>query len=213
MYTLYYYPANANAAPHMLLREIGVPFQLSLVDRSVAAQKSDAFLALNPNGRIPALRDEDLVIFEAAAIALHLADRHPDAKLAPAFGTPERARFYQWLIFLTNSLQEELMTWQYPERLTATDGRAAEVVKAGSEVRLNGYLDVIETHLATNGPYFLGDALSAADFYFTMLCRWARPMAIPPRKRPAIARLLDLMIARPAVQGAYAAEGIEGDIA
>lgn len=213
MYTLYYYPANANAAPHMMLEEIGTEFELSLVDRRTQAQKSEAFLAINPNGRIPALRDGDLLIFEAAAIALHLADRHPKAALAPAIGTPERARFYQWMIFLTNSLQEELMTWQYPERLTGTDRRAEAVVKAGSETRLGDYLDVIEAHLSQNGPYFLGEAISAADFYLTMLCRWARPMATPPRARPAIARLLDLMTARPSVQRAYCAENIKDEIA
>ncbi|WP_066709159.1 glutathione S-transferase family protein [Celeribacter ethanolicus] len=213
MYTLYYYPANANAAPHMMLEEIGTAFELSLVDRKTEAQKSAAFLAINPNGRIPALSDGGLVIFEAAAIALYLADKHPGAHLAPAPGTPERARFYQWLIFLTNSLQEELMIWQYPERLTGSDTHAEAVVKAGSEARINAYLDVIEAHLAEDGPYFMGDRISAADFYLTMLCRWARPMATPPRSYPSISRLLDLMTKRPSVQRAYAAEGIEDGIA
>ena len=123
MYTLYYYPANANAAPHMLLQEIGAEYQLALVDRKVNGQKSKAYRQINPNGRIPALEDGELVLFESAAIVLHLVDHHPESGLAPPAGTVERAKFYQWLIFLTNSLQEELMIYQYPDRLTGDNPR------------------------------------------------------------------------------------------
>ena len=181
MYQLHYFPANANAAPHMLLEELGAEYDLLLVDRAKDAQKSKEYLKINPNGRIPTLVDNDLVLFEAAAIVLYLVDQHPEAGLAPKIGTPDRAKFYQWLTFLTNSLQEELMIWQYPDRLTGTDAAATEIVKHGSEARASAYLDVIEQHLKANGPLFLGDKLSAADFYLVMLCRWARPMAKPPR--------------------------------
>lgn len=163
MYQLHYYPANANAAPHMILEEVGADYELRLVDRTKNAQKSPEYRKLNPNGRIPTLEDGKLVLNEAVAIVLHLTDRHPEAGLAPELGTPERAKFYQWLVFLTNSLQEELMIWQYPERLAGEDQAAREVVKRGSEERAGAYLDVIEDHLKANGPLFLGDKLSAAD--------------------------------------------------
>src|ERR1700686_5010635 len=199
MYQLHYFPANANAAPHMLLEELGAKYELLLVDRTKNAQKSKEYLKINPNGRIPTLVDKRLVLSEAAAIVLHLADQHPGAGLAPKVGTPERAKFYQWLTFLTNSLQEELMIWQYPDRLTGTDAAATAVVKRGAEARASAYLDVIETHLKANGPLFLGDKLSAADFYLVMLARWARPMTNPPRARPNIAKLLDRVTALPSV--------------
>jgi glutathione S-transferase len=212
MYQLHYFPSNANAAPHMVLEEIGQKYELFLVDRAKNAQKSKEYLKINPNGRIPALIDGDLVLFESAAIVLHLVDRHPEAGLAPKVGTPERAKFYQWMTFLTNSLQEELMIWQYPERLAGADAGATEVVKRGAEKRAEGYLDVIEQHLKTNGPLFLGETLSAADFYLVMLARWARPMANPPRSRPNIAKLLDIVTALPAVRRAYAGEGVTAEI-
>src|SRR5246127_5818192 len=104
--------------------------------------------------------DNGVVLFEAAAIVLYLVDQHADAGLAPKVGTPERAKFYQWLTFLTNSLQEELMTWQYPERLAGTDVSAREVVKRGAEARASTFLDVVEDHLKANGPLFLGNPLS-----------------------------------------------------
>jgi glutathione S-transferase len=212
MYKLHYYPANANVAPHMILEEIGIEYDLHFVDRTKNAQKSPEYLKINPNGRIPALEDRSLILNEAAAIVLHLIDNHPEAGLAPKLGTLERARFYQWLIFLTNSLQEELMVWQYPERVGGEDLAAIEVIKRGVEARAGNFLDVIENHLKSNGPLFLGNALSAADFYFVMLARWARPMANPPRSRPHIAKLLDRMTALPSVRRAYEREGITDEI-
>jgi glutathione S-transferase len=212
MYQLHYFPSNANAAPHMVLEELGLTYDLVLVDRANNAQKSAAYLKINPNGRIPTLVDRGLVLFEAAAIVLHLVDQHPDAGLAPKVGTPERAKFYQWMTFLTNSLQEELMIWQYPDRLTGDDPAATNVVKRGAQKRAGAYLDVIERHLKDNGPLFLGDTLSAADFYLVMLARWARPMTNPPRARTYIARLLDMVTALPSVRRAYAREGVTDEI-
>jgi glutathione S-transferase len=212
MYQLHYFPSNANAAPHMVLEELGQKYDLVLVDRAKNGQKSKDYLNINPNGRIPTLVDGDLVMFEAAAIVLHLVDQHPEAGLAPKIGTPDRAKFYQWMTFLTNSLQEELMIWQYPDRLTGTDVAATEVVKRGAEQRAGAYLDVIEQHLKSNGPLFLGQTLSAADFYLVMLARWARPMANPPRSRPNVANLLDKVSALPAVRRAYEREGVTDEI-
>lgn len=212
MYHLHYYPGNASAAPHIVLEELGANYELVLVDRSVDAQKSTDYLKINPNGRIPTLVDGSLVLFEAAAIVLHLLDQNPDSGLAPEAGTPERSTFNQWLIFLTNSLQEELMIYQYPDRLTGDDTKATEVVKLGAETRASAYLDVIEGHLSTNGPLFLGSTLSAVDFYFAMLCRWARPMTNPPRARPNVAKLLDKIAALPSVRRAYESEGITDEI-
>jgi glutathione S-transferase len=212
MYQLHYFPANANAAPHMVLEEIGIKYDLVLVDRAKDAQKSREYLKINPNGRIPTLVDGDLVMSEAAAIVLHLIDQHADAGLAPQIGTPERAKFYQWLTFMTNSLQEELMIWQYPDRLAGSDPAAADVVKRGAEARAGKFLDVIEDHLRSNGPLFLGDRLSALDFYLVMLSRWARPMARPPRSRSNIAKLLDRVTALPSVRRAYEREGITDEI-
>ena len=212
MYQLHYFPANANAAPHMLLEELGVKYDLLLVDRAKNAQKSKEYLKINPNGRIPTLVDKDLALFEAAVIVLHLVDQHPDAGLAPKVGTPERAKFYQWLTFLTNSLQEELMIWQYPDRLAGDDAAATAAVKRVAEARASTFLDVIEDHLKANGPLFLGNKLSAVDFYLVMLARWARPMGTPPRSRPNIAKLLDRVTALPSVRRAYEREGITDDI-
>lgn len=212
MYQLYYFPGNANLAPHMLLEEIGAPYELVLVDRDKNAHQSPDYLKLNPTGRIPVLIDGDLVLYEAAAICLHLADRHPAAALAPALASNERAEFYKWLIYLTNTMQAELITYFYGDRLT-DDAAAAAQVKAHAETRVGAMLDLCEATLAENhardrGPYLLGAHYSAVDPYLLMLSRWTRMMHNPARNRPYLGRYLTMVAARPAVQRAFAGENI-----
>ncbi len=204
---LYYYPDNASMAPHMVLEEIGAPFELRLVDRRHNAHKDADYLRLNPNGLIPAFVDGDLVLFEAAAICLHLADRHPEARLAPPLGTAQRAQFYKWLIHLTNTVQAELLTYFYPQRLTDSAAGAA-IVKAHAEARVGGMFDRIDAALAAGGPYLLGADFSAADLYLLMLAGWRRGMANPASNRPTLRRLLDRLVERPAVKRVFATEGI-----
>ena len=129
MMQLYYYPGNASLTPHMLLEELGAPFELVLVDRAQAAHKSPEYLKLNPNGLIPVLVHDALVLYETAAICLYLAELYPQARLAPPAQTAERARFYQWLFWCTNTLQAMLIHYFYSERLVdeGDNGAAAQV--------------------------------------------------------------------------------------
>jgi glutathione S-transferase len=208
MITLHYHPGNANLVPHMLLEELGVPFELVLVDRANAAHKSPGFLKLNPNGKIPVLVDGDLVLFETAAICLHLVDTHPDAHLAPPIATHARAHFYKWLIWSTNTLQAMLMHFFYAGRLV-DDGNesGAAQVKAHAEAQIGGMLDVLDRELAAHGkPWLLGEAYSAVDPYVLMLGRWTRSFARPARSLPHLGLYLQRVLARPAVQRAFATE-------
>jgi glutathione S-transferase len=207
MYKLYYYPGNASLAPHIVLEEIGAPYELVLVDRNKQAHKKPDFLELNPSGLIPVLIDGDLVLTETAAICLHLADQHPVANLAPALGTPERATLYRWIIYLTNTVQAELIHYFYPDRL---GGEHADMIQARTEARVMPMLDIIEAYFAkTGGPWMLGAEYSIADVYLMMMCRWTRNMANPARNRPHLARFLDAMVMRPAVVRAYEQERLQ----
>jgi glutathione S-transferase len=208
MYKLYYYPGNANLAPHMLLEEIGAPYVLELVDRNQNAHHSPEYLRLNPSGRIPVLIDGDLVLFETAAICLHLADRHPDANLAPSFGTPERATFYKWLMYLATTLQPELLTYFYPHRLTGEEA-LAETVRKHAEGRISGMLDVLEAQLTQSaGPWLLGEHYTAVDPYLMMLARWTRVTSRPAKALPHLGRFLERMAGRTAVQRTFAQENL-----
>ena len=207
MYALYYYPGNASLTPHMALEEIGAKFELRLVDRNNDAQKSPDYLRLNPNGLIPVLVDGELALYETAAICLHLADRHPEAGLAPPLATAERAELYKWLIHLTNTLQPELITYFYPER-RADDAAMAARIKVHAERRVGEMLDRIEAHLQAAGPYLLGDTFTVADLFLFMLGRWTRGFTNPARNRPALRRLMERVTERPAVKRTLASEGI-----
>lgn len=199
--TLHYYPGNASLIPHIILRELGLPFTLRLVDRSIGAQHSAAYRRLNPHGRIPTLVDGDLVLWETAAIVLHLLERKRPNHLLP--GGDDRAHFLKWLVWLATTPQAESLLYFYPQRW-AGEPCAAEV-KASAERRIGEMMDIVEAQL---GPYLLGPTSSAVDFYLLVLCRWTRNMANPARNRPKIARLLAELIERPAVRAAFDAEGL-----
>ena len=205
---LHYFPSNASMAPHMLLEELGVPFALQLVDRTQGAHKSPAYLQLNPNGLIPVIVDGDLVLYETAAICLHLVDTHPDARLAPAIGTPERAQFYKWLVWLTNTLQAALILYFYPERWADSPDAVAQV-KAHAEAKVGGMLGQLDAELARHGnAWLLGERFTALDPYALMLCRWTRGFARPARGLPQLGPYLQRVLARPAVQRVFEKEGL-----
>lgn len=213
MIELHYYPSTASMAPHILLRELGVPFELRLVDRAQNAQKMPTYLKLNPNGLIPVLTDGSLVLFESAAICLHLCDTHPAAGLAPAIGSAERAHFYKWLMWLTNTLQATLINYFYPERwVNAGNDAGLTEVKAQAEIKVGLLLDQLDNELAKQGqthaqPWLLGANYSAVDAYTLMLCRWTRNFeSKSARDRAYLGPYLQRVLARPAVVRAFEAE-------
>ena len=213
MIQLHYFPSTASMVPHILLEELGLPYERVLVDRVHGEQKRPAYLALNPNGLIPVLTDGELVLYETAAIALHLCDTHLESGLAPALGTPERAHFYKWLMWLTNTLQSTLVVYFYPERwVDAGNADGAAELQRHAEERIGALLDQVEAELARHGrSWLLGDAYSALDPYLFTLCRWTRDFALTPpaRKRPHLGGLLQRMLGRPAVQRTLRNEGLE----
>ena len=216
MLQLHYFPGNASLVVHIVLEEIGAPFELKHVDRDNAAHKSAAYLALNPNGLIPVLVDDGacagdgapLVLYETAAICLHLADAHSAAALLPALATPERAHAYKWLTWCTNTLHETMSHYFYPERW-ADDAAGAAVVKRLAETKAGAMLDQIDAELARHGePWFRGERFGVVDPYAFVLCRWTRGFARPARSLSHVKPWLDRMLARPAVQRAFTTEGL-----
>ena len=195
--------------PHILLEEIGVPYERVVVDRAGGEHRRPAYLRLNPNGLIPVLADGGLVLYETAAIVLHLCDVHPEAGLAPGLGSMERAHFYKWLMWLTNTLQAALIVYFYPQRWM-DEGNAAGVaeLKAHAEEKIGRMLDQLDAELATHGQPWLGGArYSALDAYVFTLCRWTRNFRSPPaRSRPHLGPYLLRTLERPAVQRVIANE-------
>ncbi len=206
MIELHYYPGNASLLPHMLLRELGVPFALRLVDRGQNAQTSAAYLKLNPNGKIPVLTDDGEAIFETAAIGLYLADKFPAAGLAPPPGAPSRGAYYKWMVHLSSAVQAEYRAWYYPHEFV-DDAALAPHVKAAAGERLMAAFARIAAQLG-DGPWLLGERFSAADLYLLMMVRWGRTLPRPPRELPELGAHAERVLGRPAVLATFAAEGL-----
>jgi glutathione S-transferase len=205
-YVLYYSPSTASSIVHWLLIELGVEHQLRLVDLEGGEHKQPEYLRLNPAGVVPTLLIDDEPMFEAAALMLQLGDLHPGAGLAPAVGTPERARYYQWTLHLANSLQPAFRLWFYPAE-GAGDANV-EATKANARMRIEATWDRLDIELARHGPYLLGEKISLLDFYATILMRWSRNMPKSATEWPHLRALAERMKARPSFKTLYEREGL-----
>ena len=164
---LHYAPGSAAMAPHATLAEIGVRHELVLVERDAEGRPQPDYFALNPWGKIPTLEDGDFVLTESAAICLYLAEKFPDARLAPAAGTRRRAELYRWLLWLSNTVQMTQLRHFYPHRY-GTEG-----VKEAADAELAAHYDLIDAHLGGR-EWLVGEERTVADFFLFMLVRWGR---------------------------------------
>lgn len=205
-HVLYYSSGTASTIVHWLLIELGLEHELRLVDLAAGEHKQPDYLRLNPAGVVPTLLIDGEPVFEAAAIALQLADLHPQAGLCPAFGTAERARYYQWTLHLANSLQPAFRLWFYPAE--GAGEASAEATKAHAQLRIEAVWDRLDAELARRGPYLLGESISALDFYATILMRWSRNMPRPATQWPHLHALAARMKARPSFKTLYEREGL-----
>jgi glutathione S-transferase len=206
MYTLHYFPANASLMPHMLLRELGVPFELVLIDRANNGQKSAEYLKLNPTGRIPLLVHDGKPLYETAAISLYLADNHPEAGLAPRVGEADRGDYLKWMVLFTNAFQSEFRTWFYAHEFVDNPDYV-DSVKAATASRIAATYERLAEHLAGK-RWLLGNRFSAADLYLFMFIRWGRVLPNPPKNHDALRRYAEAVAARPTVQKAFEVEGV-----
>lgn len=207
MYKLYYYSNNASLAVHFLLHEMRLDYELLLVDRKTNGQKSAQYLKLNPAGRIPTLIDGDTVIFESPAICIHLCEQHPEKGLIPPLGSKERPQFLQWLTYLNNTLQAELMVRYYPQKHT-TDENAIPGIIAAQDERIAEVLAVLDKQLLGNN-YLLGDRISACDFFLFMLAEWSLKIKKSPMTFSNLNRYLKQLAQYPAIREVCNIENID----
>lgn len=204
--TLYGSPSTAALVVHWLLLELQIEHELVLLDFDKREHKDAAYLALNPAGLVPTLSIDGLVLTEAAAIALHLADRHPEAALLPAPGTADRAEAYRWMFWCANTVQPAYRAWFYPQEMAGPEH--VDATRQRARERLEGAWQHLAEHLSTRGPYVLGESLSVVDFMLVMLMRWSRNMPTPSDTWPALKAYADRLKARPAFAEVYRREGI-----
>jgi glutathione S-transferase len=206
MYTLYYAPGSASLAVHLALLEIGAPFRLERVELPVDPSRDAAYLRLNPRGQVPTLLIDGQPYFESAALLMALADRHPEANLAPPVGSAERAAYYQWLLFLATALGAPFRSWFLPHDLALES--LPEPVRDGLRIKLERAFAQLDAHLAAHGPYMLGAQISAVDLLALMYMRWSRNMPRPATEWPALRAFADRLRQRPSWKKLYEAEGL-----
>lgn len=200
MYKLYASPATASQAVHWMLLELGVPFDVEMLDFDRKDQKSADYLKLNPGGTVPTLMVDGRPVTETGAILMLLAERHAAAGFAPAVGSPDRADWLQWMVWTANGPMAAFRLWFYEDDAAGADRHAIRR-------RIEGYWSRIDAQLAGR-TFILGETLTTVDLQLTMLMRWSRKMPKPATNWPNIAAYLKHMRARPALREVHAREGV-----
>ncbi|MBM3581219.1 MAG: glutathione transferase GstA [Alphaproteobacteria bacterium] len=198
---LYFSPGACSLSPHIVLREVGLPFALEQVDLATKKTKrGDDFSAVNPKGQVPVLQlDDGAILTEGPAIVQYLADRNPASGLAPANGTLDRYRLQEWLNYITSELHKGFTPLFKPNTPDAY-----KTITRDNLANRFGYLD---RHLAGR-PYIMGERFTVADAYAFTVVGWSKYMKIDLTPWHNLKTYMDRIAGRPKVQEAMKAEGL-----
>ncbi len=198
---LYYCPMTRATRPRWLLEEIGAPYELVRVDLARGEQKDPGYLKIHPHGRVPALADGEATIFESSAICMYLADRFPDKKLAPAPGTPARARYYQWMVYSVATAEPPVLkVFLNTVRLPEAERNPSEAEAGRAEFR---EVATLLARVLEGRPFILGDQFSAADVMIGSIVGWARGLMLL-EEYPTVKEYSRRLTERPAYKRATA---------
>jgi glutathione S-transferase len=194
--TFFHAPNSRSGGTRALLEELGVPFDLHVLSFKKGEQRQPEYLAINPMGKVPAIRHGDALITEQPAVFMYLADLYPEAKLAPPIGDPLRGPYLRWLVFYGSCFEPALI-----DRSMKRDPAAPSTCPYGDfDTMLKTLTDQLE-----QGPYLLGDTFSAADVLWGTALNWTTMFKLVP-ELPVIRAYIDRVLARPAMQRAAAAD-------
>src|SRR5690349_8950301 len=182
---LYFNPQSRAVIAKWMLDECGAAYEVVPIDFTKREHKSAEFLSINPAGKLPALADGDAKVFETGAICLYLADKFPDAKLAPKVGAPERGRYLSLMAYSIGQVEPAL-----GDRLLKLE---TDQHRGWSDYET--VLDVLERELGA-GPYFFGAQFTAADVMIGAMLIWQRWLKAGA-ERPKLAAYVDRLLARP----------------
>jgi glutathione S-transferase len=189
--TLYHIAPSRSSIAHWMLEEVGEPYDIHLLSMKRGENREPAYLAVNPMGKVPALKHGDVVITESAAICLYLADAFPRAGLTVPIGDPRRGPFLKWLFFSPSCLEPAMMDRAYKRAEEAPRG-------ALGYGDFDTTMDVV-AKAVERGPYLLGDQFTAADVVIGSTLRWGRLFDLVP-DRPEFAAYTARLAERPALQ-------------
>jgi len=197
---LYYVPKTRATRPRWVLEELGVSYELVRLDPSLGHTGTPEHLARHPLGHVPVLEDGPLRVYESGAICLHLADRHPEARLVPPPGTPQRALLYQWMFFGATEVEPPLGVMSGDRR--KPEGQRSPAAVQASRALAEAAARVVDAALG-KGPWLLGDAFTVGDVYLGSVLMWAKLLGVGEGLR-ALDAWVGRLRERPAYQRATA---------
>ncbi|WP_420550076.1 glutathione S-transferase family protein [Curvivirga sp.] len=213
MYKLYGAQNVASFTPHICLQKAEADFDFVQVDMENSEHLKEEYRTLNPNGRIPVLIDtkgetEPLVLYETAAICLHIADHNPDANLLPPMHSNARSQAYKWLMYFTNTIQTYLLVYYYADRYTE-DSKSIPNNQKAMEKHISNAFSIVAEELKDNRKFLLGDTPYLIDYFLFMLSDWTHEFEIQngPLSHKVLKAYLERVKLLPEVQAALKAEG------
>lgn len=186
--TLYYSPQSRATGARVLLEELGAPYDLHVLNMKAAEQRKDAYLAINPLGKVPAISHRGGLVTEQVAIFIYLADLFPQAGLTPALDDPRRGPYLRWIAYYGSSFE--------PAVIDHFMKREPAPITQSPYADYDTMLGTLEAQLA-NGPYLLGEEITAADILWGIALSWTMMFGIVP-KRDVFVRYAERIGARPA---------------
>ncbi len=206
--TLWYSPGACSLAPHVLLHEVGLPFDA--VETSVAkgATLTAEFAQINPKRRVPVLSLDGEVVTEVPAIAAAIASLAPERYLMGRTG-PDRVRVCEWMNWLSGTLHGQGFGGLWRPQRFSDDPRAFDGIKVKARTTISECFKVIESRLT--GPYSTGDSLTAVDPFLLVFYRWGNGIGIRMSNAcPNYTTFAQRLVRRDSVAAALAAEGLDG---
>jgi glutathione S-transferase len=193
--TLYHAAPSRSSIARWMLEEIGEPYDLHLLSLAKGDQRAPDYLAVNPMGKVPALKHGDAVITEAAAVCTYLADAFPQARLNVPIGDPRRGAYLKWLFFAPSCIEPAMTDRAFPRKEEPRRGMLGY-----------GDFDTVMAVVAAAvepGPYLMGEQFTAADVVLGSTLRWGMMFGLLP-KRPEFVAYVGRLEQRPALKRAVA---------
>jgi glutathione S-transferase len=190
--TFYHSPNSRSNGTLFLLEELGVPYDLHVLDLKAGEQRAAPYLAINPMGKVPAIKHGDALVTEQVAIAIYLADLFPKANLAPSIDDPSRGPYLRWLVYYAACFEPGLT-----DRALKRDAAPQTMCPYGD---FDTMFATLNSQLA-KGSYILGDRFSAADVLWGIALGWATGFKLAP-ETPEISAYIARVNARPAAMRA-----------
>jgi glutathione S-transferase len=191
--TLYHASPSRSSVTLWMLEELGQPYDIHRLDLTKGENLEPAYLAVNPMGKVPALRHGDVVITEGAAICTYLADEFPAAKLNVPVGDPRRGIYLKWLFFGPSCIEPAVIDRAAPRKEQA---RRAMLGYGDFDTTMNTVAAAV-----AKGPWILGEQFTAADVTIGATIRWGMMFKLIP-ERPEFTAYAARIAARPAAQRA-----------